>query len=1450
MRIPWVCNAVAFVLVSHCLRAALCFSKVPTHLVSHDEDDGDSQRMLAGEQQNAPSSDANFTPQTQDDINPIYYLHVPQSGSGFATTVAHHACKNDIPDDLSIVEPHDFFRAWTSKCDHSKFTRFRSGHDPLLKDADLAHVVVMMREPLQRILSGYYDGLHDCWSMRKKYNCSTSTSVRCEGDLEGPDGSPIRDPQSIPPAEYGRCVRNCAAHMLTGKSCDDASDANVDRAVEVVNKLGFVGLTDEWALSVCLWHKRFGGRMLPAEFKHASLGAVSAITGGTSKYDAHALLGRWRPRGDTRVFEAATNRFWKDIWAHGVTKKECEKDMNLLIAQTLPNGQDRTDLFPNINPIYYLHFPSSGSGFATTLAHYACDLPDHVAVRDPGEFARSWPTCDHSRFQRFRSGIDPLDMGSVSGLKHVVMMVRDPSQRILSGYYSGLQDCWSLRKKYHCETENETGITRCDGDTQMADGTFLRNPSIISPAEYGNCVQNCTANMLTGRSCDEAGEVDLKKAIRRVEKAGFVGLADEWELSVCLWHRRFGGRMLTAELANVRPGVFTAATGGASRYDKHVLLGSWWPQTEALVYEAAANRFWEEVYQYNMSRENCEAEAAALIRNASNVVVPDTSVEIRGDLDINPIYYLRVPESGAGLATMVAHHACKGKLSENLAVGEPDDFLGSWEHVCSRFQFKRFESSFAPLDLRERESIEHVVMMAREPFQRILSGYYNGLKGCERLQNIEDTPGILPIEYADCVGNCSANLLTGRQCDERGDVDVQRAVAMVDLIGFVGLEHEWELSVCLWHKRFGGKVLPAEMKDVRSQISLPGTNTAEYNEALLGHWRPAADREVFEAASRRFWREIERFGVSRETCAEEMYTPSRQEDEATVKDTIIDFGWKFDINPIYYLHIPGTGSGFATTLAHHACGEKLPKDAAILEPSYLYEASTCDPSRFGRFSSGYDPVERDADLSHVVVMLREPSQRALSGYFNDLHDCPEIRSKYNCYESEGSYLCDGDETDEKGRIIRNPRVIPPLEYATCVENCMANMLTGHSCSERGSVDVAEAVSAVGKLGFVGISEEWALSICLWHKRFGGGMLPAELERLRAGALRGVMDGNGKYSARGLLGQWNSSADTRVYEAAVTRFWREIERYEVDQESCLRQANKLVKNMKPARVVGVSSMTINPIYYLHVPGAGSGLATTIAHHACSGSIPDNLAVIEPSVFLKQWERHCNSSRFARFQSGHDALDALSADFAHVVVMIRDPSKRILSGYFNDLHDCPALQRKYACTRFNGAFRCNGDTLSKGGRFMRDITAIPPKEYGSCVENCTANMLTGRSCSDPGDVDVAQAVAVIERLGFVGLTDEWALSLCLWHRMFGGRMVPAELKNVRPGAMTARTHGLGTYDSHTLLGSWSPSADSRVFEAASRRFWSDIDRFGVTHETCEEEINPLIGQVSSVEVVGSL
>ena len=61
-----------------------------------------------------------------------------------------------------------------------------------------------------------------------------------------------------------------------------------------------------------------------------------------------------------------------------------------------------------------------------------------------------------------------------------------------------------------------------------------------------------------------------------------------------------------------------------------------------------------------------------------------------------------------------------------------------------------------------------------------------------------------------------------------------------------------------------------------------------------------------------------------------------------------------------------------------------------------------------------------------------------------------------------------------------------------------------------------------------------------------------------------------------------------------------------------------------------------------------------------------------------------------------------------------------------------------------------------------------------------MMNGFKCAANIKVTAEMTALAIERVkdvAFVGLTEEWNDSICLFHAMFGGRMNPHSFQNVR-------------------------------------------------------------------------
>ena len=86
---------------------------------------------------------------------------------------------------------------------------------------------------------------------------------------------------------------------------------------------------------------------------------------------------------------------------------------------------------------------------------------------------------------------------------------------------------------------------------------------------------------------------------------------------------------------------------------------------------------------------------------------------------------------------------------------------------------------------------------------------------------------------------------------------------------------------------------------------------------------------------------------------------------------------------------------------------------------------------------------------------------------------------------------------------------------------------------------------------------------------------------------------------------------------------------------------------------------------------------------------------------------------------------------------------------------------------------------------------------------------------------------EGFAFVGLQEEWSLSICLFHAKFGGPCRNVEFLDTRPD--NRRTNVTSSYDTAVLNG-WVDEVDRPVYAEALKIFKDDLEKFGVSHESC--------------------
>lgn len=114
----------------------------------------------------------------------------------------------------------------------------------------------------------------------------------------------------------------------------------------------------------------------------------------------------------------------------------------------------------------------------------------------------------------------------------------------------------------------------------------------------------------------------------------------------------------------------------------------------------------------------------------------------------------------------------------------------------------------------------------------------------------------------------------------------------------------------------------------------------------------------------------------------------------------------------------------------------------------------------------------------------------------------------------------------------------------------------------------------------------------------------------------------------------------------------------------------------------------------------------------------------------------------------------------------------------------------------------------------------------LKSCMVKQLTGSECATNVLVDearLARAVDAVKRAAFVGITDEWNDSMCLFHVMHGGELNEHLFQNVR------KTSSIGQgYDPDNALKLLTPKDDPydwQLFLVAKAIFRQRQNQYGL-------------------------
>lgn len=269
-------------------------------------------------------------------------------------------------------------------------------------------------------------------------------------------------------------------------------------------------------------------------------------------------------------------------------------------------------------------------------------------------------------------------------------------------------------------------------------------------------------------------------------------------------------------------------------------------------------------------------------------------------------------------------------------------------------------------------------------------------------------------------------------------------------------------------------------------------------------------------------------------------------------------------------------------------------------------------------------------------------------------------------------------------------------------------------------------------------------------------------------------------------------------------------------------NLTQKNNIPLKPLLTSAL---PLAWLHIPKAGSSLANAIIHTPgiCSGleDIIIKEETFKPnnaygwgmlSGFNKKYPvtKYCAGSLAKWGYHAGVGKYYESLYKGHGIVMFRQPEKRIVSSW-------------------NGYHHSLSDLL-----YRLKTKHMTIREYAEWIQGCAVRMLvrtggyeTCVSTKWPSQAEMNMAISRLrEGFVFVGLTEEWQLSMCLFRKMFGGRCNRGDILNIRP----ERTDVFNATISD--LEGFTDRYDGKLYKVAKKIFEDKLSEFGLTKEICQQ------------------
>mmetsp|Transcript_111449 Transcript_111449/g.249095 ORF Transcript_111449/g.249095 Transcript_111449/m.249095 type:complete len:286 (+) Transcript_111449:62-919(+) len=265
--------------------------------------------------------------------------------------------------------------------------------------------------------------------------------------------------------------------------------------------------------------------------------------------------------------------------------------------------------------------------------------------------------------------------------------------------------------------------------------------------------------------------------------------------------------------------------------------------------------------------------------------------------------------------------------------------------------------------------------------------------------------------------------------------------------------------------------------------------------------------------------------------------------------------------------------------------------------------------------------------------------------------------------------------------------------------------------------------------------------------------------------------------------------------------------------CVCSACALKSHRRQSPQVDSSLQGALPIEWVHVPKAGSSFLNTLIHiPGVCPALPTDLYVSQETMgfhCMPYFEAHyvpfisCNTSAWDPHRLGHPGIEKLppggfEAGKGHFMMMFRQPEQRFLSSYY----------------------------YKDEKEEHMDLEVLKLENSGCYTKMLTRNS-TGCKGSPPTRAEVEEAKFRLQTgFSFVGITDQWDLSICLFSFMFKQTCHSSQFLNTRPTKGDTSTD----YDTSVLNG-WRDPYDSELFDIAMVTFEANCKKYNISESSCE-------------------